>query len=128
METLNVIDKDSVFLEAMRVFKDASLNMLQLKNMERMSDERFLLSTDEVAKMLGGIDRKKVVRMYKDNVLKGIEDGKNIKYFYESVKDYITKLQSPSFVQDEYFSNIQNVMRRAKAPITRTEIEKFGVK
>ena len=108
-------------LELALVLKEITSNLLQLK----MFDGRLLLSPMEVADKLN-IDAKKVRQMYKDKncVIEGIEDGKNIKIYYDSVLKYIEQTKNPKFFHDNYFSNMNNISRDARK-VTRTEVERF---
>ncbi|MCL2039744.1 MAG: helix-turn-helix domain-containing protein [Bacteroidetes bacterium] len=109
------------------MLKEISANLLQMREVELRSkivSSRFLLSTKEAAELLGNIDVRKVINMYKDGVISGIEDGKQIKIYRESLERYIEKTKS--MTQDAYFTNVQNIMKKAK--VTRSEYEKMTEK
>jgi sRNA-binding carbon storage regulator CsrA len=121
------MENQETLLQLAAILKDISSHILQMKQIEfreKQLNNKFLLSTKKVAEMLGNIDVKKVVKMYRNKVLKGIEDGKNIKIYYDSIAEYIEKTKS--FKQDEYFSNVQNIMKTANKPVMVKEVEKIG--
>ena len=130
METINVIDKDAVFLEAMRVFKDAmgvADAFISKYHQLEFQDGIRLLSVEETSRRLGGLNREDVKKLCKSGKLEYYRKNNNTMVISSaSVEKYIGDLQK--ITHNEYFTNEHNVMRRAKAPITRTEIEKFGVK
>ena len=124
METIN---KDAVYLQAMEVFKDAMQvadAFISKYHQLEFQDGIRLLSIEEVSKRLAGLNRKEVRKLYDSNKLRGLrrENG-TIVIFSDSVDDYISGLKN--ITHNEYFANEQKVMKSAKAPITRTEIEKL---
>ena len=120
-----VLKLESAFLLQMAgILKEISSNLLQIKEAElqnKLVDNSFFLSIKEVSDLLGGIDIKKVRRMYSDGVLQGIEDGKQVKIYRESLLRYIEKTKT--MTQDAYFINSQNIMKKAK--VTRSEYDKL---
>ena len=111
-------------MQMAEMLKEISSNLLQMREVEfksKMVSSSFLLSTKESSELLGGIDVRKVITMYKDGVINGIEDGKQIKIYRESLERYIEKTKS--MTQDAYFVNVQNIMKKAK--VTRNEYEKI---
>jgi len=114
-------------LQIALIQKEVSENMLKTRQVElklRMLDNKLLLSTKEAAKKLGAsVDR--IHSLYKDGAIQGIEDGKNIKIFYESLDAYLAKTRDPNFTTDGHFSNVQNIRNRARN-VTRTESDKYS--
>ena len=111
---------ENVFmLQMAELLREISLNMLQTRQLSNP----YYVTTKEAARLLGGIDQNKVVKMYKDKTcpITGVEDGKNIKILYSSIGEYVAKTQA--MIQDDYFTNMQNLMK--KTGVTRTEIEKY---
>ena len=114
-------------MQMAEMLKEISSNLLQMREVELRSkivSSSFLLSTKEAAELLGNIDVRKVINMYKDGIISGIEDGKQIKIYRESLERYIEKTKT--MTQDAYFTNVQNIMKKAK--VTRSEYEKMTEK
>ena len=127
MEYQKIIENDLLMqmqVQLAETLKEISSNLLQMREVElksKMISNSFLLSMKEASEMLGGIDVRKVSKMYKDGAIKGIEDGRQIKLYRESLERYIE--ETKSMTQDAYFTNVQNIMKRAK--VTRSEYEKI---
>ena len=123
------VNTNETTLQLLLIQKEISENMLNTKLVEmqqRMLDNKLLLSTKEAAKVYGSsVD--KIHKMYKDGAIKGIEDGKNIKIFYESLLEYLAKTQDPNFTNDAHYSNVQNILKRARN-VTRSEADKYNKK
>jgi len=80
---------ENVFmLQIAEILREISLNMLQTRQLEleqQKINSKVLLSIKHVCEKLDGMDSKKVIKMYKDGILEGIEDGKQIKIYYDSL-------------------------------------------
>ena len=125
MEQIQNLEKDYL-LQIADIMREVTANMLQIKQMEmeeKMYNNQLLLSTKEASRLLGGIDSQKVIRMYKDKhcLIDGIEDGKNIKIFYDSIIEYLRKARG--MVQDDYFTNTKNLIK--KASVSRSEFDRI---
>ncbi len=121
METQKI--ETDYLLQIASMMKEISSNLLQTKQLElqaKMLNGKFFYTTEEVADLLD-INIKKVRKMYYDGVFNGIEDGKSIKIYRDSVEKYLDKTKT--MLQDDYFMNRQNIMKRAK--VTRTEFDKI---
>ena len=129
MEELNIVKSSSDVQLALAIaLKEISSNMLAIKQIElqeKMVNNRLYVSVSKVAELLN-IDVHKVRKMYKDKncIIDGIEDGKSIKIFYDSVLQYVENTKNPNFINDAYFTNMNNVSRNAKN-VSRTEAERL---
>jgi len=125
MEAIKVYNEPTMQLaDMLMVISENILKTKQLEMQQKMLDNKLLLSTKEAAvKLNTSVD--KIINMYKDGAIKGIEDGKNIKIFYESLLEYLAKTQDPNFTADAHYSNVQNVLKRARN-VTRSEADKYN--
>ena len=110
---------ENILLQIVETQKEISNNMLQMRQL----DKPFFVSTSRAAELLGGINVNKLIQMYRDKncPISGIEDGKSIKIYYSSLLEYVEKTKT--MYDDKYFSNVNNIMKRAS--VTRTEVEKY---
>ena len=82
MEEIVELKTNEMLLQVASILKEISINILQVKQLEmqrRILENKLLMSTKEVSLKLGGIDTKKIIKMYREGAFQGIEDGKNIK-------------------------------------------------
>ena len=131
METINTelnTTKDAIFLEAMQVFKNAvqvADAFVSKYHQLEYPDGIRLISIEEASRRLNGLNRREVKKLYDEGRLKGYrKNNSSIAIRSDSVEDYIRSLDK--IMGDEYFTNEQKVMQKAKASITRSEIEKYG--
>jgi len=121
------VNTNDTTLQILLIQKEISENILKTKHIEmqqKMLDNKLLLSTKEAAVKLN-TSVEKIINMYKGGAIKGIEDGKSIKIIYDSLLEYIAKTQDPNFTADAYYSNVQNVLKRARN-VTRSEVDKYN--
>ena len=121
------IENSEVSLQLALLLKEITSDLLAIKRLsiqEKTFGTKLWLSVKEVSELLGGINVKKVLKMYKEGVFQGVEDGKSIKIFYESILVYMDKIKGPKFIHDNFFSNTQNILRKSEVSIT--ELERYG--
>ena len=108
--------------------KQTAMMLQQISNKmlsAEMSEEHLLLTIDEAAEKLGRMTPSDVRNMCKDGLLTEVKvkNSERRRVTLASVKKYVESLDSIGV--GGYHSNEHNIMKKAKAPITRSEIEKF---
>ena len=113
------INKDAIFLQAMQIFNDAMTKYHQIE----YHDGVRLISIEDASRLLGGLNRKEVKKLYEKGKIVGYRKNNNVIVIRsDSVVSYIMSLDK--ITQNEYFTNEQKSLQKARNT-SRSEIEKF---